>query len=75
VVNKVTMVLVLSVPRIDTQISSVHDSIGVKAFSKEVEFSDKLFDKDTVHCFFVNIQNVQHITLIKQLFQKGEFEP
>ena len=47
----------------------------VKAFSKEVEVSAQLFGKDTVHCFIVNIQHVQHFTWIKQLFQKGEFEP
>jgi hypothetical protein len=45
------MALVLNITQIDTQISSVHDSIGVKAFSKGVEASAHLFGKDTVYCF------------------------
>jgi len=45
------MALVLNITRIDMQISSVHDSIGVKAFSKGVEASTHLFGKDTVYCF------------------------
>lgn len=70
------MALVLNITQIDTQISSVHDSIGVKAFSKGVEASAHLFGKKTIYGWaLVNIQHFHHITLIKQLFQKGEFEP
>jgi hypothetical protein len=44
------MALALDITRIDTQISSVHDSIGVKPFSKGAEAGDHLFGKDTVYC-------------------------
>jgi len=61
------MALVLNITQINTQISSVYDSIRVKAFSKGVEAGAHLFGKD--------IKHFHHITLINQLFEKGEFEP
>jgi hypothetical protein len=56
------MALVLDTTWIDTQISSVHVSIGVKAFSIGAEFSAQLFGRDTFHCFLLkfNTFSISH---------------
>jgi hypothetical protein len=56
------MALVLDTTWIDTQISSVHVSIGVKAFSIGAEFSAQLFGKDILHCFLLkfNTFSISH---------------
>jgi hypothetical protein len=60
------MASVSSITGVDTLISSVHYSIGVKAFSKRVEVGIYLVGCDSVHGFLLSFNTFS--------ISQGEFE-